>query len=98
MSFFSQGIYNFQNLRNETVVIAADHKHVNISHLKMKEHFDSNYEEQKFLITRDSFNACFFLFGVELFSKYTKVASKMCSTMLADRNGHFTKSTRNSNN
>ena len=39
-----------------------------------------------FVITRDSFNARFLLLllGVELFSRYTKIASKMSSTTLSD--------------
>ena len=57
-----------------------------LSHLKIKEDLNSSYEEQQFVITRDSFNACFFLFRVELFSKCTKVASKTCFTMLSDFN------------
>ena len=31
-----------------------------LSHLKIKEDLDSNYEEHQFVITRDSFKACFF--------------------------------------
>ena len=31
-----------------------------LSHLKIKEHLDSDYEEEQFAITRDSVNACFF--------------------------------------
>ena len=54
-----------------------------LSHLKMKEELDSDYDEQQFVITRDSFNVCF-LSRVELFSRYTQVASKMFSTMSND--------------
>ena len=52
-----------------------------LSHLKTQEDLDSDYEKQRFVITRDSFNACFFYFRVELFSRG---ASKMCSSVLGD--------------
>ena len=43
-----------------------------LPHLKVKEDLEYSYEEQQFVITRDSFNACL-SFKVELFSRYTKV-------------------------
>ena len=51
-----------------------------LSHFKIKEYLDSDYQEQQFVITEDSFYAVF-LFRVELINKYTTVTSKMCSTM-----------------
>ena len=32
-----------------------------LSHLKIKENLDSDYEEQQFVIIRDSLNGCFFI-------------------------------------
>ena len=55
---------------------------------QLKEDLDSDYEEQQFVITGDSFNACFFfcfcfvlflfiyLFRLELFMRNSKVAPK----------------------
>ena len=53
-------------------------------HSKIKEELDSDYEQQQFVITRDSFNVCIFLHRFELYSRYTQVASKMFSTMSSD--------------
>ena len=67
--------------------VLNNHYHLSIkllSHLKIKEDLDSDYEEEQFAITRGSVNACFFLFRVELFSRYTKVGSKMYSSTLSE--------------